>query len=44
MIPDKALRKRGIESTWIDTSDISITNGSYMTPVVYKDVIFVQPW
>jgi hypothetical protein len=27
MIPDKANRQRGIESTWIDTSDISITHG-----------------
>jgi hypothetical protein len=43
MIPDKAKRKRGIESTWIDTSDISITHGSCMTPVVYEDVICVYP-
>ena len=41
MIPDKAKRQRGIESTWIDTSDISITHDSYMTPVVYKDAICV---
>ena len=41
MIPGKALRQRGIESTRIDTSDISITHGSYMTPVVYKDVVCV---
>jgi hypothetical protein len=41
MIPDKVLRQRGIESTWIDTSDISITHGSCMTRVVYKDVICV---
>jgi hypothetical protein len=36
MIPDKAKRQRGIESTWIDTSDISITHGSCMTTDPHK--------
>jgi hypothetical protein len=41
MIPDKTLGKWGIDSTWIDTSNRSITHGSYVTPIVYKDVLCV---